>query len=262
MDASGNIIDAYTACTAQAPSPNTFTITTTAAPIVSRNFTPSLTFRSTDVINSLDSVRYTIPSDMSIVSANLISMSLNDTATTNVNLAIESSNSNSTSYSYSLRTFTLNARNYANANTSVTFGGISLLAPPSSKPSGSLTISYFRNGAIYSSGSITFTALTSTLTSASLVADNQLVNANTFYTIAFTTASPLSSTGWLTVQIPTSVITTSYTGRSCQVSGSTNVSTTALCEISSNILTVTNAFIGLVPNGTTFSVYFNGVTNP
>lgn len=32
--------------------------------------------------------------------------------------------------------------------------------------------------------------------------------------------------------------------------------------MSSNILTVTNAFIGLVPNATTFSVYFNGVANP
>lgn len=166
---------------------------------------------------------------MSIQSANLITMSLVDTASTNVNLGIESSNSNTTSYSYTLRTFTLNARNYANANTSVTFGNVVLLAPPSSKPSGFLTISYFRNGAIYSTGSISFTALTSTLTSVSLSADNQLINANTFYTISFTTASPLSSTGWLTVQIPTTVITTAYTGRSCQVSGSTNVSTTATC---------------------------------
>jgi hypothetical protein len=60
-DSNGYIIDDFTSCTCQAPNPNTFTMTTTTTTFVSKTFTPSITFHSTDVINSLDTIRYTLP---------------------------------------------------------------------------------------------------------------------------------------------------------------------------------------------------------
>jgi hypothetical protein len=62
QDANSYIIDNITSCTCQSPNPNTFTMTTATTTLVSKNFTPSIIFRSTDVINSNDTIRYTLPS--------------------------------------------------------------------------------------------------------------------------------------------------------------------------------------------------------
>jgi hypothetical protein len=62
QDAISYIIDNITSCTCQSPNPNTFTMTTATTTLVSKNFTPSIIFRSTDVINSNDTIRYTLPS--------------------------------------------------------------------------------------------------------------------------------------------------------------------------------------------------------
>lgn len=262
MDANGNVIDNYTSCTCQAPSANTFTMTTITTTVVSKNFTPSLVFRSTDVINGNDSIRYTLPSEMSFVSTSLISMTINDTTTTSPLLAIESSNSNSTSNSYTIKPFSLNGKSYANSNVTVTIMNAVLMAPPSTKPSGNIVVSLYRNGAIYSTGTISITALTGTLTAVSIAADSLLVNAATSYNLSFTTASPLSSTGLITIQMPSTVTTTNYAAKSCQVSGGTNISASAMCQMSSGTLTVTNAFAGTFAAGSLLNVYFNGVTNP
>jgi hypothetical protein len=145
---------------------------------------------------------------------------------------------------------------------SVTIYNAQLLAPPTSKPSGSIVFSFYRNGAMYSTGTISITALANTMTTLAIVADSQLVNAATSYNVSFTTASPISSTGIITIQIPTSITATDFAAMTCQISGTTNTSTTAICQMASNILTVSNAFTGIFPVSSQFSVYFNGVTNP
>jgi hypothetical protein len=112
-------------------------------------------------------------------------MSINDTTQTSPALSIDNA----------IKPFTLNTKNYANANVSVTIYNAQLLAPPTSKPSGSIVFSFYRNGAMYSTGTISITALANTMTTLAIVADSQLVNAATSYNVSFTTASPISSTG-------------------------------------------------------------------
>lgn len=261
-DSSGNTIDDVTSCTCQAPNPNTFTMTTVTTTVVSKSFTPVLVFQSTDVINSNDTMRLTLPSDITFVSTSLISLRITDTVTASPQLQIDNTNSNTSSNSYLIKPFSLNGRNYSNANVSVTITNAVLMAPPSTKPSGSIVVSLSRNGAIYSTGTISITALTGTMTAVTMAADSQLVNAATSYNISFTTASPLTSTGRITIQIPSTITSSDYAAKSCQVSGSTNVSSSATCQMTSGTLTVTNALAGALPSSSLINIYFDGVTNP
>lgn len=261
-DANNDTIDDFTSCSCQAPNPNTFTMTTVTTTLVSKNFTPSITFRGTDVVSSNDSIRYSIPSDISFVNTSLFGMTITDVTSTTATLAIDNTNSNSSSNYYSIKPFTLNGKSYANANATFTLINAILLAPPSTKPSGSIIVSLYRNGAVYSTGTISITALSGALTGLTISADSQLVNAVTSFNISFTTASPLSSTGRFTIQLPSVITAPDSAAKSCQVSGSTNVSSSATCQITSGVVTITNALTGVLPANSLVSVHFSGVTNP
>lgn len=262
QDSIGNTIDQVTNCATVSPSANSFTLTTPTTTLVSRSFAPILSFRASDLINSNDTVRLTLPSDISFMNASL-TMTINDSGSvTSRNLIYDSTNSNTTSYSYAIGSFSISTRSYANSNATVNFTNILLFSPPTTKPSGSIIIGLYRNSSIYSSGTLSITALSNTLTSASLTAATYTVNRQTTYTLSFTTASILSSTGSVTIQIPTTVTATDYAAKTCVVSGSTNISSSGTCAMSSRVLTVSNAFTGNVPASTTFSVAFDGVANP
>lgn len=262
QDSSGNTIDQATNCSTSAPNPNTFTMTTTAIASVSKSFAPNMTFRATDIVNTNDTVRVTLPSEISFLNASL-SMFLNDSGQTiNKITTFDSTNSNTSSYSYNIGTFSLGTRTYANSNTSLTFYNILMMAPPTSKPSGNIVVSLFRSGAIYSTGTLSITALTGSLTGVALSAQTATINRQTTYNISLVLASPLSSTGQVTIQLPTSISASDYSAKSCVVSGSTNISSSAMCTMSSKVLTVTNAFTGLFAASSAFSVSFDGVTNP
>lgn len=261
QDSLGNLIDASTNCSTTVPNPNTFTITTSTSTMVSRNFTPILSFRASDLINSNDTIRISLPSEISFLNTTL-SVSILDSGSSALrNATYDSINSNSTLYAFNL-SFSLGSRSFANSNANVNFTNLLLLAPPTTKPSGGITISLYRSGWIYSTGTISITALSNALTSVNLTAASYTVNRQTTYNLSFTLASPLSSTGSVTVQLPTTVTATNYTSKSCLVFGSTNVASFGQCAMSGGVLTVSSAFTGIVPLGTTFSVVFDGVANP
>jgi hypothetical protein len=230
--------------------------------MVSKSFAPTFSFRASDLISSGDTLRITLPSEISFLNASLTA-SLNDSGvTTTRSLIYDSTNSNTTSYFYSISFSLPNSRTYASANSTVTLSNILLFSPPTTKPSGSIVLSLFRNSYIYSTGSVSLTAVTNTLSSVSLTAATYTVNRQTTYNLSFTTASPLSSTGSVTVQLPTTVVATDYTSKSCSIVGSINISSSGSCSMSSRLLTVSSAFTGLVPASSTFSVVFDGVANP
>jgi hypothetical protein len=262
QDSSGFTIDQSTFCSTSPPSANTFTMSTLTTTLVSRSFAPNIMFRSTDIINSNDTIRVTLPSDISFGNASLM-MTFNESGSSFLkSVNYDNSNSNTSSYSYAIGSLAVGGKTYANSNTTVNLTNMLLHAPPTSKPSGNIEVSLYRSSNIYSTGTISITALTNLLTSAAMSAVSTIVNRQTNYTVSFVTASPLTSSGSITIQLPTSITAPDYSAKSCVVSGSTNVSSSGMCSISSRVLTVTGAFTGLVAASSTFAVTFDGVTNP
>ncbi len=230
MDQSGNVIDNYTSCLAVGPNPNTINNITLMNPniTVSTNFTPTISFISTDLMNQNDTLRITL-NCQSIIPANMNNLMIISTSTFNyTNSAIlqSSLSLNSSYYGYYLPKMT--GLTYVSANSPIYLTNISFIAPTTTMPSNCLTISFYRNGNLYSTGNLTLTPLSNVLKNVSLTSSSKTINLNTNFTISFLTSSPLSSTAYILITIPTSISTTPYTIKSC-VDYNGDVANTVTC---------------------------------
>lgn len=101
-------------------------------------------------------------------------------------------------------------RSYINPNLDVYLSGMSFLGPPNTQPLDAFSIALYRGGSIYCTGTVSLTAVANSLQDLSISAVNNLVNANTSYTLTLTTSSPLTSLGWIQVVLPGDIRTSPY----------------------------------------------------
>jgi hypothetical protein len=110
----------------------------------------------------------------------------------------------------------------------------SITTPPSSRAFDfTFTNLYINTGIYYAidSSSVTITPLTGSLTAASLTADSYTVNDNNNYYLSFTTANPLVSGSFISVQFPTTVALTGTCSSTTTQIGSCSIVNTTFANL-------------------------------
>lgn len=267
IDSNGNPIDDYTICSITPPGASSLTLTSNSSMTVAAKSAPFLSFTSTDLIATGDVLKVVFLS--SLIQPNnfsLATITVNDSSmgmagiTTNVSLSTANTDTSARSYGYVLPKLS--------SRTSVSNGSLFLLAnlfvdgPPNTQTFSAFNLSIYRSGFIFCTGTISMAATANTLLNQNISADNSLVNAQTTYSLNFTTTSPLTSSGKLRVVIPSDIITTGYASKPCSSTLVNNFTGPGNCTLASNILTVTGLFYDTTPANSTVTVRFSGVTNP
>lgn len=267
VDSAGNTIDDYTVCTVAPPGPSILTLSSTTSILVAAKSAPTLSFSTTDLIATGDVLKVTFLSTL-IQPNNFSSSSItvNDSSsgmvglTTVVNLSTPNTDVSGRSYGYILPRLT--------GRTSVSNGSLFQLAnlfidgPPNTQTFLAFNLSIYRSGSLFCTGTISLSASANILLKQNVTADNGLVNAQTIYTLTFTTSSPLTSQGRLKVVIPSDILAVNYVAKSCSSAFVNNFTSNATCTLTSNVLTVAGLFYDTTPANSNVSLRFDGLTNP
>lgn len=153
-------------------------------------------------------------------------------------------------------------KTYVGVNLSVYVSGGSYQAAVNTKPREGWGVGLERAGYGYALGTVWVTPETSELGGLGVSVDNPLINANTQYTVTFTTSSIVSSLGRVQIELPANIRSSTYSEQKCVSTSGNGISSNALCALSGGILTVTNIFLSFVQAKTIITVKFTGVTNP
>jgi hypothetical protein len=268
VDANGNIIDDYTPCNVTPPGPSSLGLSVNQTSLlVAATEAPLLTFFTTDLVATGDILTVTLLSSLIKVSnfsqAILVvnDSSQNMTSITSfVSLNSSFTNISSSSYGYVLPRLT--SRTSVSVGSAIQIGNLFIVGPPNTQTFSAFNVTLYRNGSIYCTGAVNLTVNPNSLSNITVTADNSLVNANTSYTLSFTTSSALTSQGHLRIIIPPEISAPNSSAKQCVSTIANNYSGNATCTMTSNILIVTGLFYDTTPINSNITLKFNGVINP
>lgn len=268
VDSLGEATDDTTTCTIVTPPANTLQLSVnTVGMMVGAVSAPILSFTSTDFVMPGDVLKITFLT--SLIQPNnfgVVVMLVNDSGismlgySSSTNLSSEYTNTTAKSYGYLLPKLT--GRTSVGIGSLFQLSNLSITGPPNTQTFQAFNVSIYRIGYLFCTGTVSMSMSANVLINQSVTADNALINAQTTYTLNFTTSSALSSQSRLQVVIPSDIFAASYVAKACRSVIINSLTGSGNCSVTTNILTVTGLFYDGMPAYSNVSIRFDGITNP